>query len=199
MKALIVVDMQNDFIKGGNLPIDDGEKIIPFINTLINKYKKNSDLVIATRDLHPQNHISFASTHNKQPFDIIDVSYGKQQLWPDHCVQGTNGAKFVSNLNIKNINKIIDKGTNQYIDSYSGFCDNDGKSQTQLDEYLHANNVTEVEIVGLALDYCVAYTAIDAAKLGYNVSINLQGCKPINKDTSELFNKFEKLNIKLLR
>ncbi len=198
MKALIVVDMQNDFVKGGSLEVKDGEKITPIINDLIAKYKKNKDIVIATRDFHPKNHISFASTHKKEPFDIIEVSYGEQQLWPDHCVQGTTGAEFVKDLDIKNIDRIIEKGTNKYIDSYSGFFENDGNTQTELDEYLRANRIKEMEVVGLALDYCVGYTAIDAAKLGYKVSINLKGTKPINEDISEIKKKFKKLNIELL-
>jgi nicotinamidase/pyrazinamidase len=131
--------------------------------------------------------------------DIIDVSYGKQQLWPDHCLQNTDGAAFVEELNSQCFNKIIQKGTNPYIDSYSGFFENDGITATQLDLYLRSENIKEILVVGLALDYCVAYTAVDAAKLGYKVSIDLNATRSINPDIKSLLEKFEKLNINLIR
>lgn len=200
MKALIVIDVQNDFVEKGSLAVKNGMQILDTINKIINEYHTKGNLIVATKDFHPVNHISFASSHKgKEIFEIIDVVYGKQQLWPDHCVQNTNGSDFVKELNDKYFDKVILKGTNLAVDSYSGFFENDSKSETGLNSYLKSKNITELLMVGLALDYCVAYTAMDAAKLGYKVTIDLRGTKPINEDTKELFEKFKKLSINLIR
>ena len=198
MKALILVDIQNDFSDNGSLPVTGSLNMIEYVNELTNKYRLNNDLVVATMDFHPLNHISFASTHKKQPFDVINVSYGEQQLWPDHCIKNTFGSQLIEMLNKNSIDKIIHKGTNIDVDSYSGFFENDNKSQTELDAYLKSKNIKELLIVGLALDYCVAFTAFDAIKLNYDVSIDLKATRAINKNNDELLKKFENHNIKLI-
>lgn len=168
MKALIIVDMQNDFIPGGSLAVPDGDKIISRINELQKKF----DLVVATQDWHPTNHKSFASQHEgKNPFDIIDLNGLQQTLWPDHCIQGSKGADFHKDLNTNRIEAIFRKGTNTEIDSYSGFFDNGRKKATGLHGYLKDHNVTSVYVCGLAADFCVYFTAMDAISLGYETTI----------------------------
>ena len=198
MKALILVDIQNDFSDNGSLPVNGSLNMIEYVNELSNKYKINGDLVVATMDFHPLSHISFASTHNKEPFTTINVSYGEQQLWPDHCIRNTYGSQLIELLNKSSIDKIIYKGTNLNVDSYSGFYENDSKSQTMLDSYLKSKNITELLIVGLALDYCVAFTAFDAVKLNYKVSIDLKATRSISDNNDKLFKQFEAANIKLI-
>lgn len=176
MKSLLIVDMQNDFCPGGALPVKDGNKIVD----IINKLQESFELVIVTQDWHPNNHISFARTHNKKPGEIIIINGIKQVLWPDHCIQDTYGADFVKSLNKKKIKKIIKKGTDSQIDSYSGFFDNERKKETELRSYLNENNVKELFIVGLATDYCVKYTALDSASLGFKTNVIIDATKGIN-------------------
>lgn len=177
MKALIIVDVQNDFIPGGTLAVPDGDKIIDRINKIQAKF----DLIVATQDWHPANHKSFASQHqNKNPFDIIDLDGVNQTLWPDHCIQGTKGAEFHKDLNMNKVEAIFRKGTNPEIDSYSGFFDNRRKKSTGLDSYLKSHGVTSVYVCGLAADYCVYYTAMDALSLGYESTILDESTKAID-------------------
>lgn len=168
MKALIIVDMQNDFLPDGSLAVENGNAIIPKINSIQAKY----ELVVATQDWHPKNHKSFITQHpNNRVFDQIQLEGLKQTLWPEHCVQGTQGAEFSSLLNQNSIEAIFRKGMDENIDSYSGFFDNGKKKSTALGDYLQAKNIKEVHICGLAADFCVYYTAKDALELGFYTSI----------------------------
>lgn len=176
MKALIIVDVQNDFCPGGALAVKDGDKITPLINDI----QKDFDLVIATQDWHPKDHGSFASNHGKKVGEIITLNGLQQILWPDHCVQGSRGADFVKDLDTKSIDKIFRKGTDKTIDSYSGFFDNGHKKATGLGDYLKEKNVAEVYVTGLATDYCVKFTALDAVKLGFKVHLLKEACRGVN-------------------
>lgn len=176
MKALILVDIQNDFCPGGALAVKEGDQIIPAINKLQNKF----NLVIATQDWHPAEHESFAKKHNKSPGELIDLYGIEQILWPDHCVQNTRGADFHPGLELKQINKIIQKGANSKVDSYSGFFENDQKTATELKNYLKEQKVTEVYICGLATDYCVKFTALDAQNLGFKTNVISDLCRAVN-------------------
>ena len=159
MNALLIVDVQNDFLPGGSLAVPDADTIIP----IINKISENFDLVVATQDWHPEGHSSFASQHQgKEPFEQIELNGNAQTLWPDHCVQGSHGAEFDKNLNLKPVEAIFRKGTNLEIDSYSGFYDNNHEKSTALADYLRAKQIDEIYICGLAADVCVYFTALDA-------------------------------------
>ncbi len=184
MKALIIVDIQNDFLPGGALAVSHGDKIIPIVNRLIPKF----ELVIATQDWHPANHGSFASNHpGKKPGESINLFGLNQILWPDHCVQNTFGASFSADLDTRSITRVFQKGTDQQVDSYSGFYDNGKKKDTGLSQFLKDRNVDEVYIVGLATDYCVKYTAIDAAELGFQTFVIADATQAVNlhKDDNE--------------
>lgn len=177
-KALIVVDVQNDFCESGALEVPNASEVIPYINSLIesNIY----DEIIFTQDWHPANHKSFASNNEKNIGDVIELNGIQQFMWPDHCVQGSHGAEFHKDLNTSNINHIVRKGTNSEIDSYSAFQDNNHFMQTDLDNYLKEKNIELIEIVGLALDYCVKYTCLDAVSNGYITCLHFQGTKAVN-------------------
>ena len=170
--ALIIVDMQNDFIPGGSLPVEEGDLIIEDINSIAKNFKLNKGYVILTKDWHPQNHLSFASNHpGKSPGDEFMSDDGAigPLLWPDHCVQGTRGAEFHKDLKVDLVDSIFKKGMNPNIDSYSGFQDNDKKSETGLREYLNSKKIKRIFVCGLALDYCCYYTAMDGFDFGYKV------------------------------
>ena len=176
-EALIVIDIQNDFCPGGALAVAEGEKIINHVNGLMDEYAT----VVLTQDWHPANHSSFASNHpGKSPFETLTMSYGPQTLWPDHCIQGTAGAEFHPDLRTDPANLIIRKGFRAGIDSYSAFFENDRSTTTGLNGYLSARGISAVTFVGLATDYCVAYSALDAAKLGLKASVLLGACRGIN-------------------
>lgn len=195
-RALIVVDPQNDFCPGGSLAVKDGDKIIPIINKLTKS--DMYDLVIFTKDWHPSNHKSFASQHGKDLFSVIDLNGISQVLWPDHCVQDTLGAEFHReiDLNIPNL-YIFKKGINTEVDSYSGFYENDHKTSTGLGEFLKEKEVTDVDIVGLAGDYCVCYTAVDSVKEGFNTTVIMDGVRSITDDITSVLEIFEKEGIKV--
>lgn len=181
--ALIVIDVQNDFIPGGSLAVTDGDKIIPVINNLISSY----DLVIATQDWHPENHQSFASQHSgKDEFEIMDLNGFQQVLWPNHCVQNTFGAEFHKDLNTNNIEAIFRKGMNPEIDSYSGFYDNGRLKSTGLTGYLKEKNIEEIHFCGLAADFCVYFSIMDALKEGFKTVLIEEGTKPIDIQNFEL-------------
>lgn len=164
MKALVIIDVQNDFIPGGSLAVPEGDEVVEVINSIQDKF----DLVVATQDWHPENHISFAANHKaKDVFDIIDVEGVAQTLWPVHCVQNTKGAAFHSDLETSKIEAIFRKGTNPNIDSYSGFYDNAHLKSTGLNGYLKAKGVDEVYFVGLAAEFCVFFSAKDAVDEGF--------------------------------
>ena len=177
MNALIIVDVQNDFLPGGSLAVPDGDAIIP----VINKISNNFDLVVATQDWHPEGHSSFASQHTgKEPFEQIDLNGKMQTLWPDHCVQGSQGAKFDKNINLNLVEAIFRKGTDLQIDSYSGFFDNDHKKSTALADYLCGKNVDKVYICGLATDVCVYFTALDALQENFSTFIITDATKGLD-------------------
>ena len=176
-RALIIVDLQNDFMPGGALAVTGGDQIIPVVNQL----QRQFDLVVATQDWHPANHGSFAPNHaGRRVFDLVTLGGLPQVLWPSHCVQGTKGAELVRGLDTTRINKVIHKGTDPEIDSYSGFFDNGHRKATGLGEYLHSQSVSEVHIVGLATDYCVKFTALDARKLGFSTHLIEDACRGVD-------------------
>lgn len=177
MKALIIVDIQNDFTSGGSLAVPHGEDIIEIVNNLQPRF----DLVVATQDWHPQTHKSFASNHEgRKPFEKILLQNHEQVLWPDHCVQGTSGAEFNPKLNMQKVEGIFRKGMDPEIDSYSGFYDNGHKKNTGLAGYLRERHVKLIYICGLAGDYCVYYTAKDSIKEGFKTFLIEDATRPIN-------------------
>lgn len=181
MSALIVIDVQNDFCPDGALAVADGDSIIPGINALASE----SDAVAFTQDWHPADHSSFASQHEgKDPYETVEMPYGTQVLWPDHCIIGSNGAAFHSELNVDRAELIIRKGFRRGIDSYSAFFENDHSTPTGLEGYLRTRGITTLTLVGLATDFCVAYSAIDAAKLGFDVSVRMDLCRAIDLNGS---------------
>ncbi len=179
--ALLVIDVQNDFCPAGALEVAGGNEIIPYINEEMAKY----ECVVLTQDWHPKGHSSFATSHEgKNPLELIKMPYGDQVLWPDHCVQGSKGAEFHPDLNIEQANAIIRKGSNPFIDSYSAFFENDRKTPTGLDGYLKSLEIEKINLVGLATDFCVNYSAQDAANLGYKVSVLEKMCRAIDLNGS---------------
>ena len=177
MKTLIVIDIQNDFCPGGALAIAEGDVIIPIINQLMPKF----DLVIATQDWHPDNHQSFASQHpGKNVYDLIDLNGIRQVLWPDHCVAGCPGADFHKDLDIRHIRHIVRKGSHRNIDSYSAFYENDGATPTGLTGLLKGLKIDSLAIAGLATDYCVLYSALDALREGFHTTIIRDACRGVN-------------------
>ena len=180
-EALLVIDVQNDFCPDGALAVAGGDTIVQPINALMDKF----NIVVLTQDWHPTDHKSFASSHeNKNPFDTVKMSYGDQVLWPDHCIQGSMGARFHPDLNHKRADLIIRKGSNPAVDSYSAFYENDKVTPTGLDGYLKDREVNKITLVGLATDYCVAFSALDAAKLRYSVTVRLDMARGIDSDGS---------------
>jgi nicotinamidase/pyrazinamidase len=165
--ALLVIDVQNCFIPGGTLPVPKGEEVVPLINELAGRFS----CVVMTQDWHPAGHISFASTHGKEPFSVIDMPYGKQVMWPDHCIQGTDDAKLHAELDLTKANLILRKGFNPKVDGYSAFYDNDKKSTTGLAGYFKARGIKRVFVCGLATDFCVMWSSVDARKDGFQVVV----------------------------
>jgi len=179
--ALIVIDVQNDFCPGGALAVPEGDRIVPGINALMEAFPA----VILTQDWHPADHSSFASQHpGKAPMEMTEMPYGPQVLWPDHCVQGTNGAAFHADLNTTRADLIIRKGTNPAIDSYSAFFENDQTTPTGLEGYLRTRGIEQLTMVGLATDFCVNFSAVDAAKLGFAVEVRQDLCRAIDLNGS---------------
>ncbi|MEJ6509737.1 MAG: bifunctional nicotinamidase/pyrazinamidase [Octadecabacter sp.] len=178
--ALLIIDVQNDFCPGGALAVADGDDIVRGINAIMPEY----DAVILTQDWHPAGHSSFATTHGADPMTLTQMPYGPQVLWPDHCIIGTNGAAFHSDLNVDAADMIIRKGYNPAIDSYSAFFENDHSTPTGLEGYLRTRGIDTLTLVGLATDFCVNYSAVDAAKLGFNVTVRMNLCRAIDFDGS---------------
>lgn len=179
MKALIVVDIQNDFLPGGALAVQNGDAVIP----VINKLQSHFGLVVATQDWHPADHKSFASVHpGKKVFEEISLDGLPQVLWPDHCVQGTGGAEFSSTLDTKKIEAIFRKGMDKNIDSYSGFFDNGKKKATGMGDYLKGRGVSSIYVCGLAADYCVYFTALDGLEMGFQTTIIRDATRAINEE-----------------
>jgi len=172
--VLLVIDVQNCFLPGGSLAVKDGDQVVP----VINRIAKNFANVVMTQDWHTAGHVSFASSHSgKKPFEVIDLSYGKQVLWPDHCVQGTEGAALSKDLNIPQAELILRKGFHKDVDSYSAFTEADGKTSTGLAKYLEARGLQRVFLAGLATDFCVAWSALDARKAGLETYVIEDACR----------------------
>jgi len=179
VRALLLVDIQNDFMPFGALPVTDGDAVVPVANALIPRF----GLVVATQDWHPANHGSFASAHdNARVGDLVLLGEIDQLLWPDHCVQGMPGASFHSALDVAGIDRVVRKGTDPRIDSYSGFFDNGHKRATGLGDFLESHAVADVVVLGLATDFCVRATALDAVGLGFGVTLVTDGCRAVNAD-----------------
>ncbi|WP_160009545.1 bifunctional nicotinamidase/pyrazinamidase [Rhizobium sp. 18055] len=164
MKALLLIDIQNGFCPGGNLAVPDGDKVVPIANRLIQS--GSYDLIVASQDWHPEGHGSFASSHpGKQPFELHVLSGKEQMMWPDHCVQGTRDAELHPDLRVQEIDLILQKGENHHVDSYSAFRDNDQHAITGLSDFLKEQGVTDLDLCGLATDYCVKFSALDALQM----------------------------------
>jgi nicotinamidase/pyrazinamidase len=195
--ALIVIDVQNDFCPGGALAVAGGDEIVPLVNRLISA----SPHVVLTQDWHPAGHSSFASVHaGKAPFGSIELPYGAQTLWPDHCVQGTRGAEFHGNLAWTKAELVIRKGFRPAIDSYSAFFENDRTTPTGLAGYLRERGLSRLTLVGLATDFCVAYSALDARRLGFDTRVIMDACRAIDLGGSlqDAVGKMQAAGVKLL-
>lgn len=179
--ALLVVDVQNDFCPGGNLAVPDGDAVVPLVNALGRRFRH----VVLTQDWHPAGHASFASSHpGRKPFGTIELAYGPQVLWPDHCVQGTRGAAFHPGLDLPHAEAVIRKGYRPGIDSYSGLVEADRRTRTGLEGYLRERGIAKVVIAGLATDFCVNWTAQDAARAGFETVVVEDACRAIDLDGS---------------
>lgn len=177
MNALLIVDVQNDFIPGGALPVTDGHLVVGVINKLL---ERGFDYVIASKDWHPKDHMSFADNHEKEVGEVVTIDGVDQILWPVHCVEESLGAEFVEGLRVDKIDAVIYKGTDKEIDSYSAFFDNNRKKATQLESVLKEKNVDRLYVCGLATDYCVKFTVLDALDLGFDVYLVADGCRGVN-------------------
>lgn len=192
MKALILVDIQNDFFPGGALAVPEGDKILPAVNRLL---KSDFDLVIATKDWHPKDHCSFAVNHGKVPGEHVVLSGVDQLLWPVHCVQGETGADFAPGWDTTKVTKVFYKGTDKEIDSYSTFFDNRHLRETGLADFLRRHGVTDLYFAGLATDYCVKYSVLDAAKMGFNLFVIEDGCRGVNLTPGDDIKAFEEMRL----
>lgn len=182
MQALLIIDMQRDFMPSGSLPTPGGDQIIGMINALMAK----APLVIATKDWHPQDHVSFARNHpGRQVGEVVLTKHGEQILWPVHCVQETEGAEFAKGLHVKGIDHVFYKGTDPEIDSYSAFFDNARIRKTGLDDFLRTRHIEEITVVGVATEYCVLYSVLDALDLGFSVQVRADGCRAIDRHPGE--------------
>ncbi len=174
--CLIITDIQNDFCPGGALAVSEGDKIIPIVNRMASKFDK----VVATQDWHSPGHISFASTHRKQPYEIMTIDGIQQVMWPDHCVAGSFGADFHRDLDLREVDLIIRKGNDLNIDSYSTFLENDKKTLTGLHFYLQGFEIKDLYFCGLATDYCVFSSVMDAVEMGFHASVILDACRGVD-------------------
>jgi nicotinamidase/pyrazinamidase len=182
LKALILIDLQNDFMPGGALAVPYGYEVVPLANQLMPFF----DIVVATQDFHPVHHKSFASEHpEKKPGNTIMLGGIEQILWPDHCIQNQNGSELVETLNTSSLHSIFLKGTDPELDSYSAFFDNGHRRSTELDLFLKRKNVTSVFLLGLATDYCVKYSALDAQLLGFSTHVIIDACRPVEINTGD--------------
>jgi nicotinamidase/pyrazinamidase len=196
--ALLVIDVQNCFLPGGSLAVKDGDQVVP----VINRIAKGFTNVVMTQDWHTNGHISFASSHaGKKPFETVDLAYGKQVLWPDHCVQGTDGASLSKDLMIPQAELVIRKGYHKDVDSYSAFTEADGKTTTGLAAYLKARKLQRLFVAGLATDFCVAWTALDGRKAGFDVYVVEDACRGIDTQGSmaKAWTDMEKAGVKRIK
>jgi len=179
--ALIVVDVQNDFCPGGRLAVQKGDEVVPLVNEIAKRFEN----VVLTQDWHPAGHRSFATSHpGRKPFDTVKLPYGEQVLWPDHCLQGGDGAALHKDLSVPHAQLVIRKGWHKEVDSYSAFIEADGKIKTGLDGYLRERGIKRVFVCGLATDFCVAWTALDARKLGFAAVVIEDACRAIDNQGS---------------
>lgn len=192
MRALILVDLQNDFMPGGALPVSKGDEIVPIINELLNK---PFDLIVATKDWHPADHGSFADNYRKQVGEHVNLAGVDQILWPRHCVQGTWGSEFAPGWDTTKVDHVVYKGTDRDIDSYSTFFDNQHRKSTGLENFLKSRGMKDIYIAGLATDYCVKYSVLDAVSLGFNVYVIKEACQGVNlqpQDSAEAIQKMQR-------
>lgn len=190
MNALILVDIQNDFVQGGALAVKDGERVVEVANAQIPQF----ELVVATQDWHPPKHGSFASQHTSvEVGDVFDLDGLAQIAWPDHCIQNTQGAEFVPGLNVEGIHEVVRKGTDPSVDSYSGFFDNGRRCETRLRELLEQRQVSHLFAMGLATDYCVKFTVLDALDLGFQTSLIEAGCRGVNLQPGDVERAIEEM------
>jgi nicotinamidase/pyrazinamidase len=190
MNALILVDIQNDFMPGGALAVPEGDKVIPIVNRLLPHF----ELIVATQDWHPANHGSFAANHpGRKPGELIELNGLRQILWPTHCVQNTPGAALVPRLELARISHVSQKGTDSLIDSYSGFFDNGHRKSTSLEGFLREQKITELFIAGLATDYCVKFTALDAIGLGFRTHLIEDACRGVNLRPGDMTRAVEEM------
>lgn len=183
MKALLLIDIQNDFMPGGSLAVPGGNEIIPIVNDLMPQF----DLIVATQDWHPPDHGSFAANHpDHAEFEAIDLDGLPQMLWPAHCVQNTGGALFAPGLDTRRIHRVFTKGTNWRIDSYSGFFDNGHRASTGLGDWLRSQDVTALTVAGVATDYCVKFTVLDALAEGFEVEVIRAACRGVNLNSNDV-------------
>jgi len=179
--VLLVIDIQNDFCPGGALAVPGGDAVVPVVNRLARQFAH----VVLTQDWHPPGHSSFASAHpGRRPFDTIDMAYGSQILWPDHCIQGTQGAAFHPGLDLPRAELVVRKGFHATIDSYSAFCENDRKTPTGLAGYLRERGFERVTLCGLAADFCVLFSALDSREAGFETTVVLEACRALDVDGS---------------
>ena len=196
--ALIVVDVQNDFCPGGRLAVQKGDEVVPLVNELAKRFEN----VVLTQDWHPPGHQSFANSHpGSRPFDSIKLAYGEQVLWPDHCVQGSDGAALHKDLAVPHAQLVVRKGWRKDVDSYSAFLEADRKSRTGLEGYLDERGIKRVFVCGLATDFCVAWTALDARKLGFDCGVIEDACRAIDMQGSlaVAWEKLEKAGVARVR
>jgi len=175
-RGLLIVDVQNDFCAGGALAVPDGDAVIPVVNRLARRFRN----VILTQDWHPPGHVSFASTHGRDPFSTIELAYGPQVLWPDHCVQGSRGAEFAAGLEVPHAQAVIRKGYHAHADSYSAFLEADRRTPTGLAGLLRERGLSTIFLCGLATDFCVAWSALDARAAGFDVVVVEDACRAID-------------------
>ena len=195
MAALVLVDIQNDFLPGGALPVSEGDEIIP----VVNRVQPRFSLIVATQDWHPLNHGSFAANHpGKKLYDQIELNGLAQTLWPVHCVQHSPGAELATGLSCERISKVFQKGVDPQIDSYSGFFDNGHRRSTGLDQWLKSKGISEIYLCGLATDYCVKFTALDAVQLGFKVHLLPEACRGVNlraNDVEDALNEMRRAGV----
>jgi nicotinamidase/pyrazinamidase len=198
-KALLVIDVQNDFCPGGSLAVDHGDEVVPVINSLIPLFSR----AIATQDWHPADHVSFASSHpGKKAMDTVDAEGIRQVLWPDHCVQGTRGAELHPRVDVRGIGFVLRKGMRRGLDSYSAFFENDRRTETGLHYLLKGLGIKEIVLCGLATDYCVLHSALDARRLGFRVSLVTDACRGVGFPTGsveEALREMEKSGVTMAR
>ena len=193
-RALVMVDLQNDFCAGGALAVPEGDSTIDVANALMSYCKARGDAVLATQDWHPANHGSFASVQKTEPYTQGALEGLKQTWWPDHCVQNSAGAQLHPLLNTQEIDAIFQKGENPLVDSYSGFFDNGHRQKTQLGDWLVHHEIKQLIVVGLATDYCVKFTVLDALSLGYEVTVITDGCRGVNLDPQDSLRAFQDMS-----